>query len=36
MGCASMRYKAGFRPHELLEGRPGPDDEPRWIEATGT
>lgn len=32
MGCASMRYKAGFRPHELLEGRPGPDDEPLWIE----
>jgi arginine-tRNA-protein transferase len=22
LGCASLRYKAGFRPHELLEGRP--------------
>jgi len=31
LGCPSMRYKAAFRPHELLEGRPGPDDEPRWI-----
>ena len=34
MGCASMRYKAGFRPHELLQGLPGPDEEPRWVEAT--
>jgi arginine-tRNA-protein transferase len=31
LGCPSMRYKAGFRPHELLVGRPGPDDEPHWI-----
>jgi arginyl-tRNA--protein-N-Asp/Glu arginylyltransferase len=30
--CLSMRYKSGFRPHELLDGRPGPDDEPRWRE----
>jgi arginyl-tRNA--protein-N-Asp/Glu arginylyltransferase len=29
-GCASLRYKGTFRPHELLEGRPGPDEEPRW------
>ncbi len=29
--CASMRYKAGFRPHELLTGRPGPDEVPRWL-----
>ena len=35
LGCASMKYKAGFRPHELLEGRPGPDEEPRWVEAPG-
>jgi arginyl-tRNA--protein-N-Asp/Glu arginylyltransferase len=28
--CASMRYKAGFRPHELLAGRPDEDEEPRW------
>jgi leucyl-tRNA---protein transferase len=31
--CPSMRYKAGFRPHELLEGRPGFDEAPRWVEA---
>ena len=30
MGCASMRYKAGFLPHELLEGRPDPVEPPRW------
>jgi arginyl-tRNA--protein-N-Asp/Glu arginylyltransferase len=28
--CASMSYKAGFRPHELLAGRPGPDEAPYW------
>jgi arginyl-tRNA--protein-N-Asp/Glu arginylyltransferase len=28
--CASMRYKARFRPHELLTGRPGMDEEPVW------
>ena len=33
MGCASMRYKAGYRPHELLQGLPGPDEEPRWVPA---
>ena len=32
-GCASMRYKGGFRPHELLVGLPGPDETPRWVEA---
>jgi arginine-tRNA-protein transferase len=31
LGCASMRYKATFRPHELLLGRPAPDEEPRWV-----
>jgi leucyl-tRNA---protein transferase len=31
MACASMRYKARFRPHELLVGRPGPEEEPRWV-----
>ncbi len=35
MGCASMRYKAGYRPHELLQGLPGPDEEPVWVEAPG-
>jgi arginine-tRNA-protein transferase len=29
-GCASMRYKARYRPHELLTGRPALDEEPRW------
>jgi len=33
LGCPSMRYKEGFRPHELLVGRPGPDEEPRWVVA---
>jgi len=28
--CPSMRYKAAFRPHELLHGRPGFDEEPEW------
>jgi arginine-tRNA-protein transferase len=28
--CASLRYKGNYRPHELLEGRPAPDEEPRW------
>ncbi|WNG38476.1 arginyltransferase [Archangium violaceum] len=28
--CASLRYKGTFRPHELLEGRPGPDEDPQW------
>lgn len=26
----SMRYKARYRPHELLEGRPGFEEEPKW------
>jgi arginine-tRNA-protein transferase len=33
LGCPSMRYKAAFQPHELLVGRPGPDEEPRWAPA---
>jgi len=33
LGCPSMRYKATFRPHELLLGRPGPEEAPRWVEA---
>jgi arginine-tRNA-protein transferase len=28
--CESMSYKAAFRPHELLVGRPGPDEAPLW------
>jgi arginyl-tRNA--protein-N-Asp/Glu arginylyltransferase len=31
LGCPSMRYKAAFRPHELLVGRPGPDEAPLWV-----
>lgn len=30
LGCASMRYKATFGPHELLEGRPADDEAPVW------
>lgn len=29
-GNASMRYKANYLPHEILEGRPGLDEEPVW------
>jgi len=35
MGCASMRYKAGFRPHELLRGRPADSEEPTWQRVAG-
>jgi arginyl-tRNA--protein-N-Asp/Glu arginylyltransferase len=30
LGCPSMRYKAQYLPHELLEGRPDLDEVPRW------
>jgi arginyl-tRNA--protein-N-Asp/Glu arginylyltransferase len=29
-GCASLAYKASFRPHELLEGRPSMRERPVW------
>lgn len=29
-GCASLKYKGTFFPHELLQGRPGPDETPVW------
>jgi arginine-tRNA-protein transferase len=29
-GCASLRYKSGFRPHELLVGRPAMHEKPAW------
>lgn len=32
-GCASLRYKGLFRPHELLEGRPSLEHAPEWHEA---
>jgi arginine-tRNA-protein transferase len=28
--CRSLQYKARFRPHELLVGRPSPTDTPDW------
>jgi arginine-tRNA-protein transferase len=30
-GCPSMEYKAQFRPHEILVGRPGSKEEPLWV-----
>ncbi|MBK6692597.1 MAG: arginyltransferase [Myxococcales bacterium] len=29
-GCASLKYKERFLPHELLEGRPALSDDPKW------
>ncbi len=29
-GNASMRYKSRYRPHEILEGRPGQGEEATW------
>lgn len=34
-GCPSMRYKAAFRPHEVLLDRPGDADEPAWDIGSG-
>jgi leucyl-tRNA---protein transferase len=36
MGCASMRYKSTFLPHELLRERPALDEEPDWRPASLT
>jgi arginyl-tRNA--protein-N-Asp/Glu arginylyltransferase len=36
IGCASMRYKAGFLPHQLLEGRPDFGESPRWLPVVGS
>ena len=33
--CASMRYKALFRPHELLMGRPAAHEPPSWLRVSG-
>lgn len=32
-GCQSLKYKGSFRPHEVLVGRPGLGEEPRWTPA---
>lgn len=29
-GCASLEYKSLYRPYELLRGRPGAAEPPRW------
>lgn len=34
-GCASLQYKALFRPHELLEGRPALTEPAQWREENG-
>jgi arginine-tRNA-protein transferase len=34
-GCASLRYKAGFRPHELMFGRPAMHERAAWQLAAG-
>jgi arginyl-tRNA--protein-N-Asp/Glu arginylyltransferase len=31
-GCASLRYKASYRPHEALVGRPAMSEPPVWKE----
>lgn len=33
--CASLAYKAAFRPHELLVGRPSFESAPEWRKAEG-
>lgn len=33
LACASLRYKGGFRPHELLDGRPELRAPARWVPA---
>lgn len=34
-GCASMRYKATFRPHEFIQGRPPEGRDPVWQQPAG-
>jgi leucyl-tRNA---protein transferase len=34
-GCESMKYKATFRPHQLMRGRPGPGEPPPWGDDEG-
>ena len=35
VGNPSMSYKANYRPHEILEGRPGLDEEAIWRPTSG-
>jgi len=30
-GCKSLIYKSGFRPHEMLVGRPGEGESAVWV-----
>jgi arginine-tRNA-protein transferase len=32
-GCASLAYKSGYRPHELMRERPAPTEVPPWRSA---
>jgi arginine-tRNA-protein transferase len=32
-GCESLRYKASFKPHELLLGRPAMNEAAVWKES---
>jgi leucyl-tRNA---protein transferase len=36
LGCPSLVYKSTYVPHELLEGRPGPQEDAVWHKATPT
>lgn len=31
-GCASLQYKSRFQPHQLLTGRPGPQETAAWVD----
>lgn len=35
-GCESMRYKANYGPHQILEGRPEASERPEWRDAQAT
>jgi arginine-tRNA-protein transferase len=35
MGCPSMRYKAAYLPHELLDARPGSEERALWRRVDG-
>jgi arginyl-tRNA--protein-N-Asp/Glu arginylyltransferase len=33
--CQSLKYKAAFRPHEILATLPGDDEAPHWMQSYG-